>query len=272
MYIEINSVPLQGKNYTKKNNMKKNPLTNKWESDYWHPTMTTDAVIFGFDGEKIDLLLIKRAIEPFKDCWALPGGFLKKEDVDAKACAYRELKEESCIDLNGIQLEELKSYSAKDRDPRERVITIAFVALVPKSKYADVKGADDAREAKWFSLDELPPLAFDHQQIVEDAHNSLKQRIHFEPIGFHLLDKEFTIAQLHSIYKAILQPKEADGKGKYSTLNDKKNFARKLLKLKYIEATGKKSQEATPYKRPELFTFVEDAYNKAKEDGIWLEL
>lgn len=253
--------------------MKKNPQTNKWESDYWHPTMTTDAVIFGFDGDKLDLLLIRRAIDPFKDCWALPGGFLKEEDLSAKDCAYRELKEESCIDLNGIQLEELGSYSAKDRDPRERVITIAFVALVPKSKYEEVKGADDAREAKWFSLDELPPLAFDHMQIVKDAHQSLKQRIHFEPIGFHLLDKEFTIAQIHNIYKAILHPQAVpEGKGKYSTLNDKKNFTRKLLKLNYIKPTGKKVQEATPYKRPELYTFDEEAYMKAKEEGIWLEL
>ena len=245
-----------------------NKITNKWESQYWHPTMTTDTVIFGFDGEKIDLLLVKRGVEPYKDMWALPGGFLKEDDKTAKDCAYRELKEECSIDLQGIELRELKTYSDKDRDPRERVITVAFVALVPKSKYIAVKGADDALEAKWFCLEELPELAFDHAIIIKDAHNSLKQRIHFEPIGFHLLDKEFTIAQLHNIYKAILNP-PTEG---YNTLSDKKNFFRKIKKLNYIKATGKKTDEITPYKRPELFVFDEEAYNKTKENGMWLEL
>ena len=94
----------------------------------------------------------------------------------------------------------------------------------------EIKGADDASEARWFSINNLPALAFDHEQIIKDAHESLKQRIHFEPIGFHLLNKEFTIAQLHNIYKAILNP-PTDG---YNTLSDKKNFFRKIKKLNYM--------------------------------------
>ena len=140
--------------------------------------------------------------------------------------------------------------------------------MVPKSRYLEIKGADDALEAKWFSINELPPLAFDHAQIIKDAHESLKQRIHFEPIGFHLLNKEFTIAQLHNIYKAILNP-PIDG---YNTLSDKKNFFRKIKKLNYIKATGKKTEEITPYKRPELYIFDEIAYKETKENGMWLEL
>ena len=248
--------------------MKYNDKTKQWESPYWHPTVTTDTVIFGFDGEKLDILLIKRGIEPYKDMWALPGGFLKEDDNAAKDCAYRELKEECSIDLQGIDLQELKTYSDRSRDPRERVITVAFVALVPKSKYLTIKGADDAIEAKWFNLNELPLLAFDHDKIISDAHNSLKHRIHFEPIGFHLLNEEFTISQLHNIYKAILNP-PVDG---YNTLSDKKNFLRKIKKLNYIKATGRKTTELTPYKRPELYVFDEIAYNKAKENGMWLEL
>ena len=248
--------------------MKFNKDTQKWESPYWHPTMTTDTVIFGFDGEKLDLLLIKRGVEPYKDMWALPGGFLKEDDSTAKECAYRELKEECCIDLQDIELRELRTYSDRYRDPRERVVTVAFVALVPKSKYMEIKGADDALEARWFSINDLPALAFDHEQIIKDAHESLKQRIHFEPIGFHLLNKEFTIAQLHNIYKAILNP-PTDG---YNTLSDKKNFFRKIKKLNYIKATGKKTDEITPYKRPELYVFDEIAYKETKKNGMWLEL
>lgn len=243
-----------------------NTITKKWESQYWHPTVTTDSVVLGFDNEELNILLIKRNLDPFKDTWALPGGFLREDDMTAKDGAYRELKEETSIKLDGIYLEEFKSYSDRYRDPRERVITIAFLALVQKSDYINVKGADDAKEAKWFSIKEIPELAFDHKKIVEDALESLKRRIHFEPIAFHLLNNKFTLSQLQNVYIAILNPPEG-----FNTLRDRRNFPRKIAALRYIKPTGEKL-EGTPYKAPELYTFDEEEYQQVKDKGLWLEL
>ncbi len=242
--------------------MKLNKSTNLWESKYWHPAVTTDAVVLGFDGERLNALLIKRGGEPYLGSWALPGGFMREADENAEACMYRELNEETNVD--GLYLEELKTFSCVNRDPRERVITIAYFALVVKSKYV-IKAGDDAAEAKWFPINELPDLAFDHKEIINLAIDRLRQRIHFEPIGFHLLDKEFTMPQLQNIYIAILDPAEEDNK-----LRDRRNFPKKMLKLGYIKETGKKVT-GNPYRSPKLYTFDEDAYSKAKRIGMRLE-
>ena len=137
-------------------------------------------------------------------------------------------------------------------------------ALVVKDKYR-VKGGDDASKAMWFPVKELPELAFDHKAIIELALERLRQRIHFEPIGFHLLDKEFTMPQLHNIYKAILDPPEDDIK-----LSDRRNFQKKMLKLGYIRETGKKVT-GNPHRSPKLYTFDEEAYARAKKIGMRLE-
>lgn len=242
--------------------MKLNKFTNLWESKYWHPAVTTDAVVLGFDGEQLNVLLVERGLEPYADYWALPGGFLKAEDESAEACVYRELHEETNVE--GIYLEELKTFSKKGRDPRERVITISFFALVVKDKY-QIKGGDDARKAQWFAVKDLPPLAFDHKEIIELTLERLRQRIHFEPIGFHLLDKEFTMPQLQNIYLAILDPPEDDIR-----LRDRRNFPKKMLKLGYIKDTGRKAT-GNPYRSPKLYTFDEEAYAEAKKVGMRLE-
>ena len=187
---------------------------------------------------------------------------MRPDDVTAQDCVYRELHEEANVE--DIYMEELKTFSRRDRDPRERVITIAFFALVVKDKY-QILGGDDACNAKWFPVKELPELAFDHKEIVTLALERLRQRIHFEPIGFHLLDKEFTMPQLHNIYKAILDPPEDDTK-----LRDRRNFQKKMLKLGYISETGKKVT-GNPHRSPKLYTFDEDAYQQAKKIGMRLE-
>ena len=153
--------------------MELNETTGKWESKYWHPAVTTDAVVFGFDGEKLNVLLIERGGEPFKGSWALPGGFIIQKDQSAKDAVYRELHEET--NVKDIYLEELQTFSDEGRDPRERVITIAFFALVVKDRY-QIKGGDDARAAKWFPIDKLPRLAFDHDKIISVALERLQQR------------------------------------------------------------------------------------------------
>lgn len=242
--------------------MKLNKSTNLWESPYWHPAVTTDAVVFGFDGEQLNVLLIERGAEPYKGEWALPGGFIKEDDESAKDGIYRELREET--NVHDIYLEELSTFSKAGRDPRERVITIAFFALVVKSQY-QIKGGDDAKNAKWFSVNSLPALAFDHIDIIQTALDRLRQRIHFEPIGFHLLDEEFTMPQLQNIYIAILNPPEDETK-----LRDRRNFPKKMLKLGYIKETGRKVT-GNPYRSPKLYTFDKEAYSLAKKVGMRLE-
>lgn len=260
--------------------MEYNETTGKWESKFWHPALTTDAVVFGFDKEdaSLQVLLIKRGkakageVGAFEGCWALPGGFLK-QDEPTDECVYRELYEESAMRLfdsdNGIKpefIEQLKTYSARGRDPREFVVTVAYYALVKRDRY-DIRGGDDAAEAKWFSIGELQGLrlAFDHAQIIEDAIERLRERIHFEPIGFNLLDKEFTMPQLQSIYIAILNPPEDD-----MAIRDRRNFPKKMLKLGYIKETGKKLT-GNPHRSPKLYVFDEEAYKNVKKLGMRLE-
>ena len=259
--------------------MKYNENTKLYESPFWHPALTTDAVVFGFDKDdsSLQILLIKRgkakegATPAFEGCWALPGGFIQK-DESTDDCVKRELLEESSMRLfdndKGIEpefLDQLKTYSGKNRDPREYVATVAYYALVKRDKYS-IKGGDDAAEAKWFPIEEINKLdlAFDHAQIIQDAIERLREKIHFEPIGFNLLDDMFTMPQLHNIYLAILNP-PAD-----APIRDRRNFPRKMLKLGYIEETKKKVQ-GTPYKQPKLYSFVPEAYEKAKKIGMRLE-
>ena len=135
---------------------------------YPHPAVTADCIVYSREGNKLSILLIKRKNPPYKDCWAFPGGFVNI-DESAEEAAVRELKEETGLEISNI--EQLKAYSNPDRDPRERVITIAFIA---ESLNREVKGGDDAKEAKWFPIDNLPPLAFDHELILKDALNKIK--------------------------------------------------------------------------------------------------
>lgn len=192
---------------------------------YPHPAVTADNVIFGFDKEELNVLLIKRNLEPYKDCWAFPGGFMNIDET-IEECAARELKEET--NFKAERMEQLMVFSSVDRDPRERVITVAFLALV---RMQEVKGGDDAREAKWFKLKDIPQLAFDHEYILRVALNRLKEKIQLEPICFELLGKEFTMTQLQRLHEAILGVKF-----------DTKNLLRKMNNLGILDKTEKNQQ------------------------------
>ena len=222
---------------------------------YPHPAVTTDNVIFGFDGEALNVLLIQRGMEPHKGRWAFPGGFLNMDET-AEEGAARELKEET--DVEDVYLEQLQAFSTVDRDPRERVITIAYYALVRQKDY-HVIGADDAADARWFKLKELPPLAFDHEYILKMAIKRLKERIYFEPIGFRLLGEKFTIDELQHLYELILKEKF-----------DSDDFLKKMLSLKIITPLSEKakgsSSEAT-----QLYSFDEENYKRLKGKGMRLE-
>jgi 8-oxo-dGTP diphosphatase len=170
----------------------------KYHYKYPHPSVTTDCVIFGFDGTRLNVLLIERGNDPYKGCWAFPGGFLNM-DESALEGAKRELYEET--GLRDAYIHQFHAFSAPDRDPRERVISIAYFALV---RLTDVKAGDDAAKAQWFPLDEIPPLAFDHDKMLREALKALRRLIHFEPIGVELLPENFTKTQMQTLYEAIL--------------------------------------------------------------------
>jgi 8-oxo-dGTP diphosphatase len=222
---------------------------------YPHPAVTTDCVIFGFDGIGLNVLLVERGLEPYKGRWAFPGGFLRMDET-ANEGALRELKEETNVD--NVYIEQLQAFSDVDRDPRERVITIAFYALVRPSDY-DVIGGDDAVRAKWFPIDKVPPLAFDHERILRFAMKELRQKIHFEPIGFHLLDETFSMSELQQLYESILE-----------VHFDRRNFYRKMMSLGILIPQGE-SREVVGHRRPTLFSFDEERYLKLKEQGMRLE-
>ena len=185
---------------------------------YPHPAVTTDCVVFGFDGKELKVLLIERGLDPYKGMWAFPGGFLRMDET-AEECARRELKEETGLGLTKVR--ELGTFSGVNRDPRERVISIAFYSL---ARHSDVKGGDDAANARWWAIDDVPQLAFDHDYILRKAMKRIRQDIHFEPVGFDLLDEHFTIAELQRLYESIL-----------GVQFDRRNFYRKMLQTGVLE-------------------------------------
>ena len=220
---------------------------------YPHPAVTTDCVIFGFDGNDIKVLLIERGIEPFKGKWAFPGGFLNMDETAGEG-ALRELKEET--GLENAYIEQFNTYSDPGRDPRERVITIAHYALV---RIQEVKGGDDAAKAQWFPIDEVPQLAFDHDKILRDAMRKLRERIHFEPIGFELLPEKFTMRDLQILYESILGVKF-----------DRRNFAKKMM---HYELLNQLDETVRPTAKRDalLYSFNKENYELFKKKGFQLE-
>lgn len=190
---------------------------------YPHPAVTTDAVIFTISENKLRLLLIKRGVDPFKGFWAIPGGFLElNEDLDE--CARRELKEET--GLENIYLEQLHTFGKPDRDPRERVITVAYYAITSNADMKP-KAASDASAAEWFPIDQLPKLAFDHDKIINMAHNRLKLNLDYSAIAFQFLPETFTLSEAQRVYEII----------RNSRL-DKRNFRKSIANSGLITETG----------------------------------
>lgn len=196
--------------------------TKTYTYSYPHPAVTCDCVVLGFDGQDLNVLLVLRGVDPYKGCWALPGGFMREQET-IEECAIRELREETHLELSSLK--QFHLFSAVDRDPRGRVVTMAFYALV---KHQSVRGGDDAEKAQWFPIGQLPDLAFDHAEIIQTAMTQIRKDIHFEPIGFDLLDETFTIPQLQRLYEVILEKRF-----------DRRNFQKKMMQIGLIEQVDK---------------------------------
>ena len=194
---------------------------------YPHPAVATDCVVFGFNGRELEILLIERGIEPFKGSWAFPGGFMGMEET-AEETAQRELREETGLTVH--TLKQLGAFTSVHRDPRERVVSIAFYALVQPS---DVTGGDDAKQARWFPVDDAPPLAFDHDYILRKALQQLRKDIHFEPVGFELLNNAFTMSELQRLYESIL-----------GVHFDRRNFEKKMIQTGILEPLDEEDVQA----------------------------
>lgn len=188
--------------------------------EYPRPAMTADCVIFGFDGDALRLLLIERGVDPYKGYWALPGGFMRMDET-IEECARRELMEETGV--TDVYLEQCHTFSATTRDPRGRVVTVAFIALIRPADY-HIAAGDDAAKAAWFDATMLPPLAFDHREIIAFAREYLKEALRLRPVAFRLLNEVFTIDELRRVYEVI-----------NDTIYDRRNFERKALQSKLLE-------------------------------------
>lgn len=195
---------------------------------YPHPAVATDIVIFTIREEKLELLLIKRKGAPFKGAWGLPGGFVNP-DEDLEACAKRELAEETGV--TGVYLEQLYTFGSPTRDPRERVISVAYYALAPADRI-NLRASSDAAAVDWFSVDALPPLAFDHHDIVEKARERLVSKLEYSTIALRFMPEKFTLSELQAVYEII--------RGEPM---DKRNFRKWLLGLGRIEETQEERRE-----------------------------
>jgi 8-oxo-dGTP diphosphatase len=213
--------------------------------------VATDCIIFGFDGKQLKALLIKRDFEPEKGKWSLMGGFVKKEESVDDA-ASRILK--NLTGLTNIYMEQLACFGDVNRDTAGRVISIAYFALINIADYSNQLHTD--HEAHWFPLNKVPPLIFDHKQMLRKAKERVQQKVANHPIGFELLPAKFTLPQLQNLYEAI-----------YDTPLDKRNFTRKILELNILKKLNQKEKESSR-KGAFLYVFDKKKYNKLQTEGL----
>jgi 8-oxo-dGTP diphosphatase len=199
--------------------------------------VTVDIVLFTIRERKLHLLVIKRLAKPFDGRYALPGGFVL-EDESLDAAAARELREETGVDK--VYLEQLYTFGEPKRDPRGRVVTVAYYALVPNIEA--LEAGTDASDASWFPVAELPPLAFDHDTIVQYASQRLRNKLDYSNVGFELLPQKFTLTELQLVHEAIL-----------GESLDKRNFRRRMLQKGIVKPI--KEWQRTGRKPAQLFCF-----------------
>ena len=206
-------------------------------TDFDQPSVTVDLAIFTIKSNSLKVLLVKRNVEPFKNKWALPGGFIKMEE-SLDTSAKRELFEETGV--KNVYLEQLYSFGNPKRDPRGRVITISYFALINSDKIK-LKASTDVSEAKWFSISKIPSLSFDHKDILDYAIKRLKWKFEYTTIVFSLLSKSFSLGELQKIYEIVFEKKV-----------DKRNFRKKILSLNILKKESIKKD--APHRPPQLYS------------------
>ena len=213
--------------------------------------VAVDIVIFTIQQKELRVLLVKRAIEPFAGQLAIPGGFVL-DDESLDQAALRELKEETGV--SDVYLEQLYSFGDPGRDPRGRVVTVAYFALIA-ADHANLAAGSDAAEAAWWPVDKRLELAFDHRRILEYSLERLRNKLEYTTVGFQLLPKRFSLTELQEVYEAILDKQL-----------DKRNFRRKIALLKILRPTREYRHGG---RRPaRLFEFVAANFEKLKDKGI----
>jgi len=213
--------------------------------------VTVDIVIFTLRNGSLQVLLVKRGVPPFEGQYAIPGGFIRG-DESLEEAALRELHEETGV--RNVFLEQLYTFGDPKRDPRSRVITVAYYALIASDKLSLVAGAD-AAEAQWFPASSLPPLAFDHKSILDYALERLRNKLEYTTVGFQLLPEKFTLGELQAVYEAIL-----------GRQLDKRNFRRKLSLLGILKPL--RERQRTGRKPAQLFRFAAARFEKLRDKGI----
>ena len=220
------------------------------------PTLTVDSVIFGLDASsRLKVLLVQRDHEPFLNHWALPGGFVNETETLEDA-ALREL--EAKTGVIDIFIEQLFTFGTPKRDPRGHVVTVAYYALINLEEH-QIGSETTSKDVNWFSLDKLPSLAFDHNEILKSAIDRLRGKVRYQPIGFELLPPKFTLSQLQKLYESILD----------TTLN-KRNFRTKILKMDILQAH--EIQRGKAHRPAVLYAFDEQKYNRYVESGFNFEI
>ncbi len=221
--------------------------------------VAVDAIVFGYSKtDGVSILLIKRKYDPFKNSWAIPGGFVSEQESLEEA-VKRELLEETGITVN--YLEQLYSLGEPKRDPRQRIISIAYFALVKSSLFQQLKASTDAEDAQWFSINKLPALAFDHKKILQTAIERVRAKIRYQPIGFELLDKKFPFADLEKLYAALLD-----------RAIDRRNFTKKILSLGLLEDTGELAATAGAGRPSKIYQFNKTCYQQLLKEGMLFEV
>jgi 8-oxo-dGTP diphosphatase len=217
-----------------------------------------DGVVFGYTAkESISVLLIKRTIPPFMHRWALPGGFVL-DDETLEQAVTRELATEAGVHIN--YLEQLYTFGRPERDPRGRVVSIAYFGLVNPTNFK-LAASSDAEDARWFDIKNLPDLAFDHSDVVETAVKRLRAKIRYEPIGFELLDEKFPISDLEKLYETILDRPI-----------DRRNFQKKMNHFGILMGHNEKQKHPSAGRPAKLYSFNEAQYKKLQQEGIMFEI